>query len=54
MILFQIVFIGKLVCVTRILSKAEGVPPLWTWPKMVVRVSKLSSSPMSWKDIVSL
>lgn len=27
---------------TRILSKADGVPPLWTWPRMVVRVSKPS------------
>lgn len=24
---------------TRTLSKAEGVPPLWTWPKTVTRVS---------------
>lgn len=29
---------------TRILSKAEGVPPLWTWPRIVVRVSKPSLS----------
>ena len=35
---------------TRILSKAEGVPPLWTWPKMVVRVSKPSLFDTSWRE----
>lgn len=37
--------------ITRILSKAEGVPPLWTWPKMVVRVSKPSFFDTSWTEI---
>lgn len=41
-------------CNTRILSKAEGVPPLWTWPKMVVRVSKPSFFDTSWTEIVIL
>ncbi len=36
--------------ITRILSKAEGVPPLWTWPKMVVRVSKPSFCDTSWTE----
>lgn len=35
--------------VTRILSKAEGVPPLWTWPRTVARVSKPSLSVTSWR-----
>lgn len=34
--------------ITRILSKAEGVPPLCTWPKMVVRVSTPSFFDISW------
>lgn len=35
---------------TRTLSKAEGVPPLWTWPKTVVRVSKPSFFETNCKD----
>lgn len=33
---------------TRILSKADGVPPLWTWPKMVTLVSKPRRLTTSW------
>lgn len=33
---------------TRILSKAEGVPPLCTCPRTVVRVSKPSLSVTNW------
>lgn len=33
---------------TRILSKAEGVPPLCTWPKMVTLVSKPRQRTTSW------
>lgn len=36
--------------ITRILSKAEGVPPLCTWPKMVVRVSMPSFFDTSWTE----
>lgn len=35
--------------ITKILSKAEGVPPLCTCPRTVVRVSKPSLSVTSWK-----
>lgn len=35
--------------ITKILSKAEGVPPLCTWPRTVVRVSKPSFCDTSWK-----
>lgn len=35
---------------TRILSKAEGVPPLCTCPRTVVRVSKPSLSVTSWTE----
>lgn len=38
---------------TRILSKAEGVPPLCTWPKTVVRVSKPNFFDTSWVEIVN-
>lgn len=38
---------------TRILSKADGVPPLCTWPKTVVRVSKPSLSVTSWRKATS-
>lgn len=39
--------------ITRILSKADGVPPLWTWPRMVVRVSKPSFFETSCKGSLS-
>lgn len=34
--------------ITSILSKAEGVPPLCTWPRTVVRVSNPSFFDTSW------
>lgn len=52
----RLFFINYLNCVrlvyysfTRILSKAEGVPPLCTWPKIVLRVSKPSFFVTSWQ-----
>lgn len=33
-------------------SKAEGVPPLCTWPRIVTRVSKPKHFTTSWEEII--
>lgn len=33
-------------------SKAEGVPPLCTWPRIVTRVSKPRHLTTSWEEII--